>query len=210
MKSKRKYLNREDLRRSRKYLTQLFADEGGDDQGAGAAAAGAGDDGQKKQPTYTDEDIDRIIAARFKRWQEQKDKEISEAKKLADMNAQQRAEHERDELQKELDALKGEKARSELIREARKTLSTGGINVEDELLAMLVGSDAESTKASVESFSKLFKAAVDAAVKDALKGGAPKGGAPSGGLTKDQILAVKDRAERQRLINENMDIFRAR
>lgn len=210
MKSKRKYLNREDLRRSRKYLTQLFADEGGDDQGTGAEAAGAEDDGKKKQPTYTDEDIDRIIAARFKRWQEQKDKEISEAKKLADMNAQQRAEHERDELKKELDALKGEKARSELIREARKTLSTGGINVEDELLAMLVGSDAESTKASVESFSKLFKAAVDAAVKDALKGGAPKGGAPSGGLTKDQILAVKDRAERQRLINENMDLFRAR
>lgn len=210
MKSKRKYLNREDLRRSRKYLTQLFAEEGGDDQGAGADAAGAEDDGKKKQPTYTDEDIDRIIAARFKRWQEQKDKEISEAKKLADMNAQQRAEHERDELQKELDALKGEKARGELIREARKTLSTGGINVEDEILAMLVGSDAESTKASVESFSKLFKAAVDAAVKDALKGGAPKGGAPSGGLTKDQILAVKDRAERQRLINENMDLFRAR
>lgn len=40
-----------------------------------------------------------------------------------------------------------------------------------------------------------------------LRGAPPKRGDASG-ITREQILAVKNRAERQRLINENMDLFK--
>ena len=72
---------------------------------------------------------------------------------------------------------------------------------------MLVGDDAETTKANVEAFSKMFKAAVLNAVKNANKKQSPKAGAASG-LTKADILKVANRTERQKLINENMDLFK--
>ena len=56
--------------------------------------------------------------------------------------------------------------------------------------------------------SLISKDAVQAAVKDELRGNVPKGG--SGGskpITRKQILAVKDRLERQRLIAENPQYF---
>lgn len=59
----------------------------------------------------------------------------------------------------------------------------------------------------MENFISLFEAAVNRAVKDALKGEPPKAGGSSS-LTRDQIMKVKDRAERQRLINENMHLFK--
>ena len=87
-------------------------------------------------------------------------------------------------------------------------LEEEGINIPDELLGHLVSENAENTKAAVETFSKMYKAAVQAAVKDALKGNPPKAG--TGGkatMTKEQILAVKNPSERQRLIAENITLF---
>lgn len=67
---------------------------------------------------------------------------------------------------------------------------------------------AEDTKTAVEAFAKMYKAAVQAAVKDALKGNPPKAGSGGkGNMTKDQILAITNPAERQRLIAENMELF---
>lgn len=73
----------------------------------------------------------------------------------------------------------------------------------------LVAEDADGTKAAVETFSTMYKEAVQKAVKDALKGKPPKagngGGKPS--MTKEQILAVKNPSERQKLIAENITLF---
>lgn len=55
----------------------------------------------------------------------------------------------------------------------------------------------------------MYKEAVQKAVKDALKGKPPKAG--NGGdkpsMTKEQILAVKNPSERQKLIAENITLF---
>ena len=59
--------------------------------------------GEKKaEAKYTDADVDEILNKKFAKWQEQREKAVNEAKKLAEMNAQQKAEYERDKLQKEL------------------------------------------------------------------------------------------------------------
>lgn len=161
-------------------------------------------EGEKK---YTDADLNSIIDKKFAEWQKKKEKEVNEAKKLAEMNATEKAEYERDKLQKQLDEMMKEKSLTEMTKVARKMLSEDGINITDELLANLVSDSAENTKEAVKSFIELFKSAVNDAVKDALKGKAPKNSTGSDSITKEKIMKVKDRAERQKLIAEHMDLF---
>ena len=123
------------------------------------------------------------------------------------MNAQERAEHERAELEKKVNELLKKEELANMSKQARSMLSEKGINISDDLLAMLVSTDADKTKSSVDSFITLFQSAVKTAVTEALKGGTPKTGGASG-ITKDQIMAVKNRAERQKLIKENMHLFK--
>lgn len=161
-------------------------------------------EGEKKS---TDADLNSIIDKKFAEWQKKKEKEVDEAKKLAEMNATEKAEYERDKLQKQLDEMMKEKSLTEMTKVARKMLSEDGINITDELLANLVSDSAENTKEAVKSFIELFKSAVNDAVKDALKGKAPKNSTGSDSITKEKIMKVKDRAERQKLIAEHMDLF---
>ena len=128
---------------------------------------------------YSDADIDKILNKKFAEWQTKKDKEVNEAKKLAEMNAQQKAEYERDQLQKELDELKKANSLSEMQKTARKVLSDEGINVPDELISLMVTTDAEETKAGIDKFIPLFKDAVEKAVKDTIRGETPKTGTGS-------------------------------
>ncbi|RHV87146.1 DUF4355 domain-containing protein [Lachnospiraceae bacterium OF09-33XD] len=159
-------------------------------------------------PKYTDDDVDKILSRKFAEWQKKKDKEMTEAQKLAQMDATQKAEYKAQQFEKELNELKEKNILSEMSKTARKMLAEEEINIPDELLERLVSVDAAQTKASVESFTKLFKGAVNEAVKNALKGPAPKAGI--GGkttATKEQIMAIKNPSERQRMIAENITLF---
>lgn len=127
-------------------------------------------DGKK----YTDDDVNRIVKQKKLEWQKQQEKAVDEAKKLAEMNATQKAEYERDKVQKELDEYKRKDALAEMSKTARKMLSDEGINIPDELLSRLVTTDAEETKAAVDGFSKLFKTAVEDAVKEQARGTTPR------------------------------------
>ncbi len=123
------------------------------------------------------------------------------------MNAQEKAEHERDTLQKELDELKRANSIAEMEKTARTMLRDDGVNVPDEVVSSLIAEDADNTKAKVEAFSKAFKEAVQDAVKEALKGKAPSTGKGGSTLTKADILKITNRAERQKAIAEHIDLF---
>ena len=111
-------------------------------------------------------------------------------------------------IQEILEANDYEVVHTILLPDDRKMLADEEINIPDELLAHLVSESAEDTKTAVEAFTKMYKDAVQAAVKDALKGNAPKGGSGGkGAVTKEQILAVSNPIERQRLIAENIALF---
>ena len=204
-----------------RWALQLFADDAGatgadpvpaegNDKGAatdtGNGTGGAKvDEGEKK---YTDKDLDEIINKKFAKWQKDHEKKVDEAQKLATMNAQQKAEYERDKLQKELDEYKRKDSLAAMSNTARKMLTDDGISVSDELLTMLVTTDAEKTKAAVDGFKTAFKDAVEAAVKERLKGEPPKkgtGGATS--MTKEAIMAIKDPELRQQKMLENKHLF---
>lgn len=166
---------------------QMFADDPAEDAGksspgtaekaeGGKAAADTGKETQKPELKYSDEDVDRIVKSRLAREREQAKKEKEEAEKLAEMNATQKAEYERDQLKKELAELKRKDALSEMTKVARKMLTEKDINIPDELLSMMVTTDAQETKQAVDSFAKLYKESVDAAVKARLKGEPPRTG----------------------------------
>lgn len=201
---------------------QLFAEEGGTGNEQSTAtdatdpgkqtndkeSATAGAQSKKAEAKYTDDDVDKLLDKKFAEWQKKQQKAVDEAKKLAEMDAQQKAEYERDKLQKELDEYKRKDSLAEMSKTARKMLTDDGITVSDELLGMLVTTDAEKTKAAVDGFKKAYKEAVEAAVKERLKGEPPKkgtGGAPS--MTKEAIMAIKDPELRQQKMLENKHLF---
>ena len=183
--------------KKRFFNLQLFADDAAAESAATEAQAEAAAEqgnsteqkkepetaaeAKKAEPKYTDADLNRILNGKFAEWAQKRDKEVSEAKKLAEMNAQEKAEYslkqEKEahaETQKKLDALERKDALAEMSKTARKMLSDEGINIPDELLSFIVTTDAEETKPAVTGFTKLFKSAVEAAAKENAKGTTPK------------------------------------
>ena len=164
-------------------------------------------DANKQQPKYTDADVDEIVSKRLAKWEKQQAAKVEEAAKLAEMNAQQKAEYERDKVQKELDEYKRRDTVNAMVAESRRQLSEQGITVSDDILARLVGETAEETKASVDAFSTAFTAAVEDAVKKQLAGKAPAAGVATKTMTKEEILAIKDPITRQAAIRDNIGLF---
>ena len=200
--------------KKRRFDLQLFADEAAEattetTEETKPETAPAAKVEKQDEPKYTDKDVDEILNKKFAQWQKKQQREVDEAKKLAEMNAQQKAEYERDKLQKELDEYKRQASLAEMNKTARKMLSDNGITIPDELLSMMVTTDAEETKNAIDGFSKVFTEAVESAVKERLKGEPPRKG--SGGaatMTKEQIMAIKDPELRQRKMLENRELFK--
>lgn len=158
--------------------------------------------------TYTDEEVDAIIERRFAKWQKQQDQKVAEAARLAEMNATQKAEYEREQALKKLAEYERRDAVRQMTDESRRQLREAGVDVPDEVVTVLIGEDAEATKAAVDGFAEAFKAAVEAEVKRRLAGGSPRVGGDAGAMTAEDILRIKDPMERQRAIKQNIKKFR--
>jgi hypothetical protein len=95
-----------------------------------------------------------------------------------------------------------------MTKTARKMLSEKSINIPDELLAMMVTTDAEETKAAIDGFTKAFTDAVENAVKERLKGAPPRRGTgTAASMTKEQIMAIRDPELRQKKMLEHRELF---
>ena len=160
----------------------------------------------KTEPKYTDDDVNKILDKKFAEWQKKQEKKVSEAERLSKMTAEEKANERIKQLEERLAAADREKAVAAMTKQARAVLADKNITVNDELLANLVADDAEATKANCENFIALFTAAVEKAVKEKVKGDTPKTGTTSG-VTKEQILAIPNRAERQRMMKEHKELF---
>lgn len=136
--------------------------------------------------TFSQADVDRIVAERLARQQKQFDAKQEEAAKLAKMNAEQKAEYAAKKREEELAARETAIQKKELRFEALNILE------ENKLPAKLVDcvdlTSAETSKASIEAIKTAWTEAVTAAVDARLKSNPP---AYSGGNTtqKDAFLA---------------------
>lgn len=164
--------------------------------GAGTATGGAqgagdkspsGDTGEGEKPaqgatepkTFTQADIDRIIAKETAKWKSQQEKAIeaarTEAEKLATMTAEQRAKFEAKQREENLAKREQEITRRELKAQALETLAQKGLP--SDLASMLAYTDADACNASIDAVEKAFRSAVQKGVEERLKGAAPKTGA---------------------------------
>ncbi|MDU5211432.1 MAG: DUF4355 domain-containing protein [Clostridium sp.] len=157
----------------------------GEGTGEGAQGQEGGDKSfddvlkDKKYQSEFDKRVAKALETAKSKWETDYQAKIQEAKteaeKLAKMNADQKAEYEK---QKKLDELaKREKdiTTRELRATAYETLAEK--NLPKELVDILNCESAETCNKSIEAVEKAFQSAVEKAVNDKLRGGnPPKGG----------------------------------
>lgn len=207
-----------------KMYLQLFAEDGNGD-GEGVNGDGAGNEGgeNNNEPISFDDflklegnqaEFDRRLTKAINtavnnakaKWQAITDDKLSEAEKLARMDEKERALYENKKLKDKIAEYERLENMAGMTKTARKMLSEENVNIPDELLGNIVFDTAEKTKESVQAFIKMYKDAVQNGVKEALKGKPPKTGS-SNPITKEQIMAIKDPVERQKMIADNIELF---
>lgn len=163
---------------------------------------------QEKAPEakYSDADLDKIIGKKFAEWKAKEEKRVKEAERLAKLTAEEKATEERDAAIKRAEEAEAKLERLGLVKEARTILTEAKVNISDTLLDMLVAGDADTTKSNISEFIKTYNADLEAAVKQRIAGTPPKTGAKAV-MTKEEIMAIKDTAERHQKIRENMELF---
>lgn len=141
----------------------------------------------KTEKTFTQAELDAIIDKRIARERASFDKQLteklSEAQKLAKMNAEQKAQYEKEQAEKRLAEREATITRRELIAAAKETLAGKGLPI--GLAEILDCSSAEKCNESIEAVAKAFNSAVTKAVNDKLRGTPPKTGEAQ---TKDPFL----------------------
>lgn len=200
-----------------RYLTQIFED-GGSDQNSVQNTDGAADQQQNQQgqseKTFTQAEVDALIEkrtgrmkAQFEQEKANWEKQQTEAQKLSQMSADEQNKARIAELEKKLESMQKASQRMDMEKATRKVLSENGYSdLPDEIIDRFVSDDAETTNGIVAAFSKYMQDHDARLTKNLFKGKAPAHGSEPG-ITKEQILAVKDTAERQKLISEHLDLF---
>lgn len=167
---------------------QYFAE--GDGAETEPEGGSEGNDDGEKAPTFDDILKDKSMQAEFDRrvskaMEKQKatlteefgktlEEKLSEAKKLEKLNAEQKAEYERQMKDKALAEREAAVAKRELTAEAISQLAEKGLP--QELSTCLNYDSAEACKTSLEAVEKAFSVAVEKAVNDKLRGNPPKAG----------------------------------
>ena len=164
--------------------------------------------------TFTQDELDHIVQERVKRAvaKAQKDAEDkikqaqSEGERLAKLTKDERAKEEEAKRLADLEAREKAIAVKELRIETQSLLSDEGLPI--EFLDVVMADTAESVKDNIASIRKVFDEAVEKRVNERLTQDKPRRGATAGAMTKAEIMAVKDVKERQKLIAENLELFR--
>ena len=164
--------------------------------------------------TFTQDELDRIVQERVKRAvaKAQKDAEDkikqaqSEGERLAKLTKDERAKEEEAKRLADLEAREKAIAVKELRIETQSLLSDEGLPI--EFLDVVMADTAESVKENIASIRKVFDEAVEKRVNERLTQDKPRRGATAGAMSKAEIMAVQDANERQKLIAENLELFR--
>ena len=177
---------------------QLFADDnsgddsGNDDQGTGQDNQDSGEGGQETK-TFTQEELDKIVQGRIakerKAWEKQLEEQQTEAQKLETMSEKEKKKYQEEKRIKDLDDREAAITRRELTAQAKVQLADKGIPT--ELAEILILTDADSCKKSIETVEKAFQSAVEKAVEEKIKGREPMKKAKDVKLTDEELVYQK-------------------
>lgn len=155
-------------------------------------------------------EIAKIVEQRLARERKAAEKREQEAARLAGMNEKERADEEFKQLQEELAELKRDKSINAMTKVANKMITKAKIPLKDSIVKGLVRDTAEETKESVNEFIELVSEIKNELLKDKFTGKSPKvqtTSQPKEKMTKAEIMAVRDDAKRQKLMEEHIHLF---
>ncbi|WP_404354623.1 DUF4355 domain-containing protein [Exiguobacterium aurantiacum] len=165
------------------------------------------DEQQQEEKKFSQEEVDGIIKSRLEREMKKFKQELSEAEKLAKLSEEEKAKLEIEKIQKELESEKAQFQKEKLEMEATKILSKEGLPV--DFAPVLLGADAEQTKANIDTFKASFQDAVQKAVDEKIKGGyTPKTGASDVPAITVEQFKTMDFEARTQLFNENPELYK--
>lgn len=124
---------------------------------------------ESKEKTFTQDEVDRIVSDRLKRGEDklraklleeakqQVREEQDEAKKLEEMNANQRKKYEDEKRDNELKELRATIQRQNMEKTAMGILKEKGISVDQDVLDLVVADTAEKTSERIDKFAELVE-----------------------------------------------------
>lgn len=124
---------------------------------------------EQQEKMFTQSEVDRIVTDRVKRskdklrselFEEAKSKvkaEQDEAKKLEEMNANQRKKYEDEKRDNELKELRATIQRQNMEKTAMGILKEKGISVDEDVLDLVVADSAEKTAERIDKFAELVE-----------------------------------------------------
>lgn len=146
-----------------------------------------------KHKTYTQEELDKFKA----NWEKEQQQKIDQAKKegmteaerLASMTEEERVQETLKKLQEENEQYKTKEQQTALEAEARKTLEAE--QLPQSFVGIVLGKDAETTKANIATFKEAYTQAVQKEVEARLAGKSPsnlfKGKGSDSSAVADQV-----------------------
>lgn len=155
---------------------------------------------------FTQEEVNNIVEKRLNKEKNKWKNEVDQAKRLAEMSAEDRAREQFKIEKAEFERQRAEFERERLLVQTQRELSTKNIPV--EFADMLVKEDAESTKAAIDSFASLYNQSVEKGVSNKMKGRPPKTKQTSSdGLDRAAFMKLS-LAEQQKMAKENPDRYK--
>ena len=171
--------------------------------------------GEDGKITFTQEELDLLlqkegdkrVTSALKKAEQKNAEKVKEAQKLAQMNEQQRYEHELEEREKAIAEKERALALAENTNVASKILAEKGLSL--QLVDFVVAEDAETMNDRINRLDKAFKQSVRAEVEKRVGTGAPaKPSTPTEGMTKEQFNKLS-LMEKQLIFQNQPDLYKA-
>jgi hypothetical protein len=165
---------------------------------------------QPTEKTFTQQEVDEIVKSRIEREIKKLTAKAQEPKKLTEINEIETLKSELQETQKALQELTTQHIKTELRAKASDILNSNGIKPNEKMLDILVADNAETTHENIKAFTDLLKTQAVDIVKVQMKGATPVSTTANvtKTVTKAEIMAIKDVNERQKMIAENLHLFK--
>lgn len=172
---------------------------------------------QEETLEFTQSELDKLVDTRIdkalnkakSKWEKEAEDRIEKAKdeaaRLAKLSKDEREKEEQARREKELADRERNIRMAELKIETRTQLSENGLP--ESFCDLVLAEDAEQIQANITNLRKVFDSAVEKEVNKRLSQDTPKKGTNSSSMTAQEIMAITDTAERQRLIAENKNLF---
>ena len=162
----------------------------------------------KEKKTYSEEDISRIVDSKISKlrnkWEKEREVENKNAKKMREMDDEERKAYELDQAKAEIEKLKSERAMDANRVEALKIMETR--NVPASLVDFIVTADQEETRDNIKLFQKAIEGVVNKVLKEKVPGLNPKTGTSPKEVTYAEFLAMTVPQMKELKLN-NSDLY---